>query len=110
MLLLRERLERLRLPQAVHHVQMEAMQLLSFEAQQDDLFHDCPGAETQAGAQAVAPLLERLQARLGRDAVTGLQGVEDHRPEYSWVTRGPNEPVKMRRHAAPARVAATQAA
>jgi protein ImuB len=88
MLLLRERLERLRLPQAVHHVQMEASRLLSFEAQQEDLFHDCP----ETAAQPVAPLLERLQARLGRDAVTGLRGVEDHRPEYSWSTRKPGEP------------------
>jgi len=35
-------------------------------------------------AEAIAPLLERLQARLGHDRLHGLQTVSDHRPESAW--------------------------
>jgi protein ImuB len=31
-----------------------------------------------------AALLERLQARLGREAVFGVTTVPDHRPEHAW--------------------------
>jgi protein ImuB len=85
MLLLRERLERLRLPAPVLHVQLDAPRMLAFEAGQEALFDDDPGAREAP----VTPLLERLQARLGREAVRGLRGVEDHRPEYSWASGEP---------------------
>jgi len=81
--LLRERLERLRLPQAVREIQLEAATLLKFNAGQHSLFRDTP-AEQQ---QDIRQLAERLQARLGNEAVSGLTGVEDHRPEYSWRPR-----------------------
>ena len=42
--------------------------------------------------EASEQLAERLQARLGADAVAGLAGVEDHRPEYSWRSRKLDEP------------------
>jgi len=32
-----------------------------------------------------------LQARLGKDSVAGITGVEDHRPEYSWRPRALDE-------------------
>jgi len=85
--LLRERLERLRLPQAVREIRMEAPRLLQLAASQHSLFRDSP-AEQQQGIEQLA---ERLQARLGRDAVGGLTGVEDHRPEYSWRPRALDE-------------------
>ena len=85
--LLRERLERLRLPQAVREIRMEAPRLLQLAASQYSLFRDSP-AEQQQGIEQLA---ERLQARLGRDAVGGLTGVEDHRPEYSWRPRALDE-------------------
>jgi protein ImuB len=88
LLLLRERLERLRLPRPVRHVQLRAGQLLPFDAQPDSLFRDNPNLSEQP----VHPLLERLQARLGNDAVRGLKGIEDHRPEYSWSVRELDEP------------------
>lgn len=87
MLLLRERLERLRLASPVLHLQLEAAQLLPFASSPAELF---AGSEP-AGEDALAPLLERLRARLGKDAVYGLKGVEDHRPEYSWGRRAPGE-------------------
>lgn len=88
LLLLHERLERLRLTHPVLHVRLEAGRLLPFDAQQDSLFRDNP----DLAAQPVAPLLERLRARLGSDAVSGLRGRQDHRPEYSWSVRELDEP------------------
>ena len=83
MTVLRERLERLRLPRAVRDIRLQAPQLLKFRAGQHTLFHDTPGEQQQDMTQ----LAERLQARLGSDAVAGLAGVQDHRPEYSWRRR-----------------------
>ncbi len=83
MSVLRERLERLRLPRAVREIRLEAPKLLKFSAGQRTLFHDTPAEQRQD----IQQLAERLQARLGRDSVTGLTGVEDHRPEYSWRSR-----------------------
>jgi protein ImuB len=88
LLLLRERLERLRLARPVRHIRLQAGQLLPFDAQQDALFRDDP----DLARQPVRPLLERLQARLGEDAVRGLKGIQDHRPEYSWSVRELDEP------------------
>ena len=85
---LRERLERLKLPQAVREIRVEAPQLLKFSAGQGALFHDTPAEQKQD----IEQLAERLQARLGRQAVSGVTGVEDHRPEYSWRRRALNEP------------------
>ena len=87
MTVLRERLERLRLPQAVREIRLEAPPLLKFNAGQHTLFHDTPAEQRQD----IEQLAERLQARLGRDSVTGLTGVEDHRPEYSWRSRALDE-------------------
>jgi protein ImuB len=85
--LVRERLERLRLPQAVREIQLGTPQLLPFAAGQGSLFRDSP-AEQQ---QDMDRLAERLQARLGQTAVSGVTGVEDHRPEYSWRPRALDE-------------------
>ena len=88
MTVLRERLERLRLPQAVREIRIEAPKLLRFSAGQHSLFHDTEAERRQD----IEQLAERLQARLGSESVTGLTGVEDHRPEYSWRPRALNEP------------------
>ena len=84
---LRERLERLQLPQAARELRLDAPRLIRFRAGQSTLFHDTP-AEQQ---QDIRQLAERLQARLGSDSVSGLTGVEDHRPEYSWRPRALDE-------------------
>ncbi|MBT8046942.1 MAG: DNA polymerase Y family protein [Xanthomonadales bacterium] len=87
MLLLRERLERLRLPQAVRDISLQAPTLLKFNAGQHSLFRDTPAEQRQD----IERLSERLQARLGKQSVCGLTGVEDHRPEYSWRPRALDE-------------------
>jgi protein ImuB len=87
MTLLRERLERLRLPQPVRGIRLEAPQLLKFQPGQSSLFHDTP----LEYRQSIEQLAERLQARLGGKAISGLAGVQDHRPEYSWRLRALDE-------------------
>jgi protein ImuB len=87
MTVLSERLERLSLPQAVREIRLQAPTLLKFNAGQHSLFHDTPAEQRQD----IERLAERLQARLGKESVTGLTGVEDHRPEYSWRPRKLNE-------------------
>jgi len=72
----------------VRDIGLHAPRLLKLSAGQLGLFRDTP-AERQ---QDIEQLAERLQARLGRDAVAGLNGVEDHRPEYSWRIRALDEP------------------
>jgi len=86
MLLLRERLERLRLARPVRRIRLRAGPFLPFEAGQVPMFQDGPDS-----AQAFEPLLERLQARLGARAVRSIGGVQDHRPEYSWAEYAPGE-------------------
>ncbi len=88
--LLKERLERFRLPSPARRLELEAGTFLAFDAAPAGLFPD-PG---DPASNPVAPLLERLRARLGDEAVTGLRGVEDHRPEYSWARRGLDEPAR----------------
>ena len=83
MRVLRERMERLQMPQAVRAISLEAPTLLKFNAGQHSLFRDTPEEQRQD----IEQLAERLQARLGKQSVTGLTGVEDHRPEYSWRRR-----------------------
>ncbi len=85
--LARERLERLRLPQPAREIRLVASQLLPLRAGQHTLFRDTPSERRQD----IEQLAERLQARLGRDAVSGVTGVEDHRPEYSWRRRALDE-------------------
>jgi len=85
---LRERLERLRLPGPVRALRLDAPRLLKFDAGQHSLFRDTPVERRQD----IEQLAERLQARLGREGVAGLTGVEDHRPEHSWRLRPLDEP------------------
>lgn len=87
MMVLRERLERLKLPAAVREVHLRAPRLLKFSPGQSHLFRDMAGGSQEG----VAELAERLQARLGRESVAGITGVEDHRPELSWRIRALGE-------------------
>ncbi len=75
--LLRERLERLSLPGPVLELEMRAERPLAMAATSPDLF-------TPADGDARADLLDRLRARLGDEAVRGLDVVAEHRPEYAW--------------------------
>lgn len=88
MMLLRERLERLHLPCPVRHIHIEAAHFLTFTAVQPDLLPET----LSSPAESYKHVIERLQARLGADAVIGLNCHQDHRPEYSWSLRELDEP------------------
>lgn len=78
--LTRGRLEHQQLPSPVLAVRLLARELPAFTPQRQQLFDDRP-QQTQAWVQ----LRERLRARLGDDAVQGLGGRADHRPERAWM-------------------------
>lgn len=76
-LVLRERLERLRLPAPVAAVTLCAGEIAALGGDSEDLFGDLPEALPGRSRD----LIERLRARLGAEAVTGLDLAADHRPE-----------------------------
>lgn len=77
--LLRERLERLRLPAPVRAVALDAVDIRPLAPDSLELF---PGLERSHVPDL--ELLDRLRARLGEKAVRGLALVADHRPERAW--------------------------
>jgi len=77
--LLRERLAALELAQPVEAIALEAEDFTPLAPPSGSLFGDAA-----AEAEDWARLVERLQARLGRDAVHGISCVPDHRPEHAW--------------------------
>lgn len=78
-----ERLERLALPAPVISVVLEAVPGEPFDPAVVGLFGDEPGA--RSGFR----LVERLRARLGREAVHGLCLLDEHRPEQAWRVAEP---------------------
>lgn len=76
--LLDERLERLQLPAPVRALRLASGPYLRFAARQHDLFD-----YRARDSEALAGLLDRLKARLGEEAVCGLQVQADHRPEHA---------------------------
>ena len=91
--LLRERLGATQLAQPVESIAVEAADFEPLAGRSRGLFGDAA-----AEAEDWTRLLERLQARLGREAVHGLTLYPDHRPEYAWrrVTPGDWEPREFR--------------
>lgn len=77
--LFRERMGRIELPEPVEEIALHASELLPLTAAEQDFF-----MPKHARAGAVAEFIERLAARLGRDAVRGLSTVAEHRPERAW--------------------------
>ena len=84
--LLREKLTALALSAPVEAIVLEAGDFTPFGAPSRGLFGD-----RAAEAEEWAELVERLQARLGRDAVYGVTPFPDHRPEYAWRRVAPGE-------------------
>lgn len=78
-LLMQERLDRFALPAATVELIVAAPTLLDYAPAQQDLL----SAQTD---QRDTPerLLERLRARLGDDAITGIGLHPEHRPERAW--------------------------
>ncbi|MBL8438839.1 MAG: DNA polymerase Y family protein, partial [Zoogloeaceae bacterium] len=82
---LRERLERLNLAAPVTELRLDADTPEPLPGRSGGLFGD-------STAEAIAPVMERLRARLGQEAVHGLAAVADHRPECATrPTRLPGE-------------------
>jgi protein ImuB len=85
--LLRERLSRIALPQAVEAFRLEAEETMQLAPGNFSFF-----TERGRSAEDRAALVERLRARLGREAVHGLALVPDHRPELAWRESEPGTP------------------
>jgi len=77
--LLRERLERTQLPDAVTEVLLFADTFVEPQISQGDFFDDHQRRNADWSA-----LLDKLRARLGADAVRRLGLRDDHRPENAW--------------------------
>jgi len=84
--LLRERLSNYALAAPVEAVRVEADGFVPLAGPSQSLFGDA-----RADAEAWHRLVERLQARLGEDAVTGLGLNPDYRPEQAWRPCPPDE-------------------
>ncbi|KPK38591.1 MAG: hypothetical protein AMJ69_08060 [Gammaproteobacteria bacterium SG8_47] len=84
--LFREHLSRFTLPAPVEAIALRAESLTSLSQHSEDLF-------TTHSAEHVdwPQLCERLQARLGPEAVRGICPVAEHRPEYAWRYCAPGE-------------------
>lgn len=78
--LAREHLARIPLPEAVTALRLRAHDWIEQPGRSRDLFgNQAPSPQDRQEARDV--LVERLRARLGRDAVYGLSASGDHRPE-----------------------------
>lgn len=87
MSLLRERLERLDLAAPVRALTLRVTQMPGLAEPTQALFADAaPSTDDNA-----VRLLERLQARLGQGAVSGIDLVPDHRPERACVYTAPGQ-------------------
>ena len=82
--LYRERLARSALPEPVEALTLRVPQIFSLHARNLDFFNP-----RHTPAEAGAALIERLRARLGREAVQGLSPVAEHRPERAWRYAAP---------------------
>lgn len=84
---LRERLARTALPEPATAIELESELLLPLAAQSLSLLPN-PGQQEEAAVK----LIERLRARLGDEAVVGLERCPDYRPEFGWRTCTPGNP------------------
>lgn len=78
-LLAREHLGVLQIPEPVSALALEAEEILPFGRPSGDLFGD-----PAQGAEERSLLVQRLRARLGREAVRDIAPRADHRPERAW--------------------------
>lgn len=83
---LQQKLSLLQLAQPVEAIRLEAGDFAPLHGRSGGMFGDA-GAEAEDWAR----LLERLRARLGHEAVSGLATHPDHRPEHAWRRVEPGE-------------------
>src|ERR1700674_1941648 len=86
---LRERLGQTKLADRVEALSLIAEEIIPLASLDVEFF---PGAEKDS--EAVTQLVERLRARLGDAAVTGLRPHCDHRPERAWRCMEPGAPTQ----------------
>lgn len=82
--LFRERLETLSLPEPVEALLLEVEDILQLSDRGRDLF----APRKTVDGEGIS-FIERLRARLGKEAITGLCLVSDHRPEHAWRACSP---------------------
>ncbi|ARO86891.1 DNA polymerase IV-like protein ImuB [Nitrosospira lacus] len=78
MLLLRERLERMEIAAAICGLELIADQITAGTNPNLELF-----PTSQSEATSLNRFIEKVSSRLGPQAITGLNVISDHRPEYS---------------------------
>ncbi len=76
-----ERLGGLELDAPVIRLALEATELASLEREGRDLFQ-----KSQAQSSSIGQILDKLVARLGKDALYTAQPGDDHRPEKAWMS------------------------
>jgi protein ImuB len=86
--LARGRLEQVEVPSPVRALRLQARDLPAFVPSHRELFDDRP-QQNMPWEQ----LRERLRARLGDEAVSGLGFHADHRPECAWLPTCASKPV-----------------
>jgi protein ImuB len=85
--LLRERLANLVLPEPVRRCELRGGALTDRPLASKPLWS--AGERGHAPANEMPALIEHLRARLGSDAVYGIGGVPEHRPENAWRVAEP---------------------
>ncbi len=78
-LLLRERLEKVQLPQATDNLVLTCNEVVSLHGSNSQLF-----PSPQQMQEGLGRLVERLQAKLGKDTVQHMMLTQDHRPENAY--------------------------
>ncbi|MFJ3483053.1 Y-family DNA polymerase [Pseudomonas sp. NPDC090202] len=86
--LARGRLEQVQVPSPVRALRLQARDLPAFVPSHRELFDDRP-QQNMPWEQ----LRERLRARLGDEAVSGLEFRADHRPEHAWLPTCAAKPI-----------------
>ncbi len=84
--LLHEKLSAVVLREPVEAIRLQAQDFAPLHPSSAGMFGDA-----RAEGEAWARLVERVQARLGAEAVHGLTTQPDHRPEYAWRRVEPGE-------------------
>lgn len=101
--LLRERLATLALPEPVRRCELRGGALSERPLASQSLWS--AGEHGHAPTGEMPALVEHLRARLGAEAVYGLQRVSEHRPERAWQKKGTDlfiDPAKARAAGTPA--------
>jgi protein ImuB len=83
-ILVRERFATVALPALVRQMRIEADEIYELAGNTLGLFPDAAATNSEGSR-----LIERLQARLGSEAVLGLASCAEHRPELAWKNTSP---------------------